>query len=130
MIMRSLLFKFGIVLVVFGAGVVSGVVWKSRRSHVSIVAPIVQVPDEKPWPLTREIVSRSLQSHSFRTDKLRRNSNEEVVWRWLKESVANYPQNRVKLNILDIESYGIVLYPEKLLDSTTLRYYNRELSEK
>ena len=101
-----------------------------RRSHLPTVAPVVQVIEEEPWPLTKEVVSRSLQSHSFRTDKLRRNSNDEVVWRWLKESIASYPQNWVRLNIADNESYGVVLYPEKHVDSTTILSYNRELGAK
>lgn len=83
-LMRKLVLQIGIFLLVFAVGVVSGVLWKSRRSNVLTVAPVGQVIKEEPWPLTKEIVSRSLQSHSFRTDKLRRNSNEEVVWRWLQ----------------------------------------------
>jgi hypothetical protein len=61
---------------------------------------------------------------------LRRNSNDEVVWRWLKESIASYPQNWVRLTIADNESYGVVLYPEKRVDSTTILSYNRELGAK
>jgi hypothetical protein len=128
--MRKLVLQIGIFLLVFAVGVVSGVLWKSRRSNLLTVAPVGQVMKEEPWPLTKEIVSRSLQSHSFRTDKLRRNSNEEVVWRWLKESIASYPQNWVKLNISENESYGVVLYPEKRVESAIFRSYNRELSAK
>jgi hypothetical protein len=45
-------------------------------------------------------------------------------------SIGDYPQNWVKLNISDNESYGVVLYPAKVLESAELLYYNEELSEK
>ena len=77
-----------------------------------------------------EVVSRSLQTHSFRTDKLRRNSNDEIVWRWLKREIAAYPQNWVKLTISDTESYGVVLYPLKAVEATELNHINKELNEK
>ena len=115
---------------IFCIGSVAGVIWKSRRDRSTSLPPPPQRVEETQWALTREIVSRSLQTHSFRTEKLRRNSNDEVVWRWLMDSIAKYPQNWVKLNISDKESYGIVLYPMKALESTELIHYNKELSEK
>jgi len=123
--------KVGVAFLIFGAGVFSGAVWKSRRAQVTPVVsttpPIVKPTEDSPWPLTREILSRSLQSHSFRTDKLRRNSNDEIVWRWLKESISSYPQNWVKLKITDNESYGVVLYPAKTFDSTAVNSHNRSI---
>ena len=59
-----------------------------------------------------------------------RNSDDEIVWRWLRESIAGYPQNWVKLNVSNSESYGVVLYPLKELESTELNYCNKELNEK
>lgn len=123
--------KVGVALLIFSAGVFSGAVWKSRRGQlmpvVSSAPPPVKPDEDSPWPLTKEIVSRSLQSHSFRTDKLRRNSDDEIVWRWLKDSISSYPQNWVKLKISDNESYGVVLYPPKTLDSTAVNSHNRRI---
>src|SRR5262249_35470062 len=116
-------------VMVFAVGVAAGGFWQAHRSNEKVV-PSSANAEEPEWPLTNEIVSRSLQSHSFRTDKLKRNSHEEVVWRWLKQSIAAYPQNWVRLDISDEHSYGVVLYPLKTLDSATLKHYNQELNEK
>ena len=58
------------------------------------------------------------------------NSNDDVVWRWLKESLAKYPQNWVKLDISDNHIYGVVLYPPKVLESGELAHCNQELATK
>ena len=58
------------------------------------------------------------------------NTNDDVVWRWLKESIAKYPQNWVKLDISDQHVYGVVLYPPKVLESAELTHCNRELAAK
>jgi hypothetical protein len=122
-----------IALAIFAGGIAVGAVWHARRLRNSLPpppSPAARQPDEKPWPLTKQVVARSLQSHSFRTDKLRMNSNDDVVWRWLKESVANYPQNWVKLDISDNHIYGVVLYPPKVLERGELAYCNQELATK
>ncbi|HKO61511.1 MAG TPA: hypothetical protein VJV03_10155 [Pyrinomonadaceae bacterium] len=80
--------------------------------------------------MTKQVVARSLQTHSFRTDKLRTNSNPDIVWRWLKESIAKYPQNWVKLEISNQHNYGVVLYPPKMLEPGELAYYNQDLATK
>jgi hypothetical protein len=81
-------------------------------------------------PLTEELVSRSLQTHSFRTDRLRRNSDDEIVWRWLKESISKFPQNWVKLSIEDNERYVVTLHPIRNLETTELFHYNEGLKKK
>jgi len=48
----------------------------------------------------------------------------------LRESIANYPQNWVKLDISDQHTYGIVFYPPKVLESGELARYNQELGAK
>ena len=133
MIIKRFLPRIAVALIAFVLAIFATSLWRSHvsrsryiRSQVNAVIP----QNEQPWPLKKEIVSRSLQSHSFRTNKLKRNSNDEIVWRWLKEAIAAYPQNWVKLNISDSESYGVVLEPPKVLDSTELKFYNRELKEK
>lgn len=135
MMMKRLVLYVGIALLGFAFGVVAAVLWRShsKRSIVSNVQRTTVAPSENTeteWPLTKEIISRSLQSHSFRSDRLTRNSNDEIVWRWLKESIATFPQNWVKLNISDRESYGVVLYPLKALEPSQLDYYNKELEQK
>jgi len=127
--MKRLVLNISIASLAFASGVIAATLWKahSSRTQASIV---ISQGFEAEWPLTKQIVSRSLQSHSFRTDKLRRNSNDEIVWRWLKESILEYPQNWVKLNISDNESYGVVLYPLKVLEASELDYYNKELQKK
>src|SRR5262245_59644704 len=102
MIFKRLLLYACIVLCGVAFGVVAERLWKvSLHRSTEVTAPIVQ----SEWPLTKERVSRSLQSHRFRTDKLRRNSDDEIVWRWLKASIATFPQNFVKLNISDSKVY-------------------------
>jgi hypothetical protein len=129
--MRRLLIQIFVAISVFAGGIAVGAVWHARRNRAPApLPPIVQRPDEKPWPLTNLIVSRSLQSHSFRTDKLQLNSNDDVAWRWLKESISKYPQNWVKLNITDTKTYGVVLYPPRVFESTELAHLNEELSRK
>src|SRR6185503_13402257 len=129
--MRRLLLRFAFVLLMFAIGVGTGAVWQAKRSHSQNNSTVAQrVQEEEESPLTKEIVSRSLQTDVFRTEQLRRNSNHEIVWRWLKESIATYPQNWITLNISDEESYQVVLYPQRALDSSALTYYNKELSER
>jgi hypothetical protein len=129
--MKRLILYLGIASLAFTVGAIAATLWKAHSSPSQFPIVISQgLEEEWQWPLTKEIVSRSLQSHSFRTDKLRRNSNDEIVWRWLKESIVAYPQNWVKLNISDNESYGVVLYPLKVLEPSELDYYNKELKKK
>ncbi len=117
-----------IALLIFASGAIGGALWKSLRTE-STQAPTTQGLDDIQRPLTKANVSRSLQSHSFRTDKLRKNSNDDVVWRWLKDSIAKYPQNWVQLNINDTDRYGVVLYPPKTLEPMELAHCNRQLTE-
>lgn len=134
MSIKRLVPYIGIASLAFVIGTIAAALWKPHHSRSqnspSQVPPPIAQSIEQEWPLSKQLVSRSLQSHGFRTDKLRRNSNDEIVWRWLKESIGGYPQNWVKLNISDGETYGVVLYPLKVLESTELNYYNQELNEK
>ena len=57
-------------------------------------------------------------------------ASDEIVWRWLKESILAYPQNWLKLTITDNQSYGVVLYPPKVLEASQLDYYNEELKKR
>src|SRR5258708_14162761 len=117
--MKRFVLYLGIALLAFAVGAIAATLWKSHssRSHT----PVLTQGVEEECPLTKQIVSRSLQSHSFRTDKLRRNSNDEIVWRWLQESIATYPQNSVKLNLPDTKTSVLVLYPLKAFETTQLR---------
>lgn len=117
-----------VALLIFASGAIGGALWKSRRTQPT-QAPPTQGVDDLERPLTKANVSESLQSHGFRTDRLRKNSNDDVVWRWLKDSIAKYPQNWVKLHINDTDSYGVVLYPPKTLEPMELARFNRQLTE-
>jgi len=131
--MRRLVVQIFFALALFAGGITLGVVWHARRARASTPSPplpVVQRWDEKPWPLTKQIVARSLQSHGFRTDKLRTNSDDEIVWRWLKDSIARYPQNWVKLELSDKHSYSLVFSPPKVLEPGELTSCNVELSGK
>ena len=101
---------------------------KRRLEHPPSQAITKKTIEEGQWPLSKTLVSRALQQHSFRSDKLRRNSNDEIVWRWLKESIAAYPQNWVRLDISDQESYRVVLNP--MIEPSEIVYYNRQLKAK
>lgn len=136
--MRRLVIELVIAVVIFGGGIGVGATWHARRIRLSLQPnsqpaasqSAVRSSEEEPWPLTKQIVARSLQTQSFRTDKLRTNSEREIVWRWLKESIAHYPQKWVKLDISDQHTYGVVLYPPEVLESGDLTHYNRELANK
>ena len=123
--MRRPLLQIVIALFLFAAGAIAGAFWQSHQGGAQDHSSAIRGTEEKPWPLTKEIVVRSLQTHTFRTNKLRRNSNDEIVWRWLKESITAYPQNWVRLEIAEEESYGVVIYPPKTLDSAELAYRNK-----
>jgi hypothetical protein len=103
---------------------------KRQLEHSPSQATTKKAIEVEQWPLSNKLVSRALQQHSFRSDKLRRNSNDEVVWRWLKESIAAYPQNWVRLKIEDGESFGVVLNPMAVLEPHEIVYYNRQLKAK
>src|SRR5262245_61469422 len=112
-----------IAVTIFAGGIALGIAWHARRVRSSTAAtplPIAQPSNEQPWPLNKTIVARSLQTHSFRTGKLRTNSDADVVWRWLKDSIARYPQNWVKLDLSDQHTYGVVLNPPKVLEPSEL----------
>src|ERR1051326_1626224 len=134
--MQRVTLQIVLAIVIFAGGIAAGAAWHARRSHKTTLptatnpTQVAQTPAEKPWPLTKQIVSRSLQTQSFRTDKLRRNSDHEVVWRWLKDSIANYPQNWVKLDISDQHTYDVVLYPPQVLEPGEVTHCNRELAGK
>lgn len=128
--MRRLFLQVTFALLLFAIGFSVGAFWQARRSHPETFPPVRQQALEEEWPLTQAIVSRSLQTHSFSTDELRGNSNAEIVWRWLKESLATYPQHRLRLDISDEERYGVILHPQMTLDSAALTSYNKELSKK
>jgi hypothetical protein len=127
--MKRLILHVGTTLLSFMVGAVAATLWKSHHNRSQTPTVITQAVEAE-RPLTKQNVSRSLLSRSFRTDKLRKNSNDEIVWRWLKESIARYPQNWVKLNISDTETYSVVLDPPKELDTAELNYLNKELNEK
>lgn len=131
--MRRLIVQILVGVAIFAAGIAVGDAWRARHSHIampSMPTPVAQRSDEKPLPLTKQIVSRSLQTQSFRTDKLRMNSDPDVVWRWLKDSIAKYPQNWVKLDISDRHSYGVVLSPPRVIERDELTQRNHELFSK
>jgi hypothetical protein len=114
----------------FALGVVNTNRWNRWKSRPALPS-IVKVSNlEKEWPLTSQLVSRSLQTHTFTTKKLERNSEDEIVWRWLKDSIQAFPQNWVKLTISEDESYGVVLYRQEKVDDSQLEYYNLELKKK
>jgi hypothetical protein len=136
--MKRLALYIATALLSFAVGAVAATLWSSHQSRpqtTTVVAqPVTQpVEDEEEWPLRKQIVSRSLQTHSFSTDKLRKiskNTDDGIVWRWLKQEIARYPQDRVPLNISDSEDYGVVLYPIEVLEPILLNDFNRELNRK
>ncbi len=67
--MRRLLFQIAIALLIFSLGAVAGAFWKTRRTDSQNLVAIAREVAEEEWPLTKEVVARSLQSHSFTTDK-------------------------------------------------------------
>lgn len=135
--MRRLIVHLAIALLTFTTGIMSGAFWYARRSQSnnlflnqqSEIAQSAQNTEEPEWPLTSELVSRALQTRVISTKRLRRNGDDEIVWRWLKQAIANYPQNFVKLNISETEHYSIVIYKSIIIDNTQLARINDQLKK-
>ncbi len=134
--MRRFAFRLAVALLTFTLGVVSGAFGYARRSHVN------SRPQKEPeatreqrannqqeteWPLTAPLVSRALQTRVITTKRLRRNTDDEIVWRWLKQSIAEYPQAWPSLEIVESDHYFVVIYRADVLDTVSLRYHNKKL---
>jgi hypothetical protein len=128
--MKRFIIYIGISALTFTVGTYISTRGKRQLEHSPSQVITKKAIEEEQWPLSKTLVSRALQQHSFRSDKVRRNSNDEVVWRWLKESIAAYPQNWVTLKISDGESYAVSLNPMTVLDPREIIYYNRQLKAK
>ena len=129
--MKRLVLHLAAALLTFLAGTALVRLWHRAPSKPKPAAIVQSVLEkEAEWRLTSQLVSSSLQTHSFRSTNLRRNSNDEIVWRWLKAEIAAYPQNWVRLEIKDTESYSVILNPPSVLPATELTYYNQQLKQK
>jgi hypothetical protein len=127
---KGLLYRIAIALFAFVVGAIIGGAWKSSRIHARAPGTIgAEQKQEEELPLTRALVTRSLQTHGFRSDKLKRNSSDEIVWRWLKDSIQTYPQNWVKLTFTENERYSVVLDYADVASTDEIRYYNHELAQ-
>lgn len=131
--MRRLTVYLAIALLTFTLGVVSGAFWYARqltpqpgRAQAEFAQPAPQ-SNEQQWPLTPDLVSRAMQTRIISTKRLRRNGDDEVVWRWLKQSVAEYPQNWVRLNISEAGHYSVVIYRPTTLDEKRREVINGQL---
>ena len=133
--MRRLTIHLAIALLTFTVGVVSGASWYARRQTPrpdkaqSDLAHPAPKSVEQEWPLSPDLVSRALQTRIISTKRLRRNSDDEIVWRWLKQSIAEYPQDWVRLNISEAEHYSVVIYRPITLDTHRLEEMNGELEK-
>lgn len=131
--MRRLTIHFAIALLTFTMGILSGAFWYAKRNQsVKPQAEIAQAApksEDQEWPLTTELVARALQTRVISTKRLRRNGDDEIVWRWLKQSIADYPQNFVKLNISETEHYSVVIYRASILSANQLAHINIQLKE-
>ncbi len=134
--MRRFAFPLAIALLTFTVGVLFGAFGYARRGHIN------NHPREQPevtqkqsvtgregeeWPLTAPLVSRALQTRIITTKQLRRNSDDEIVWRWLKQSIVEYPQDWPSLKIAESDHYFVVIYRADVLDTVSLRYHNKKL---
>jgi hypothetical protein len=126
-----------VALITFGIGATAGVIWHAQRNHVVnhssnqvAMRPDSQQQDEPPWPLTQQLVSRALQTRQLSTKRLIRNSDDEVVWRWLRQAIteyqatAGYEQDSLVLPLSDAHYYFVVIYP---LSVDELRFFNLDL---
>src|ERR1044072_65499 len=137
-LMRHRFLQIAATLLIFALGILCGTLWHSRQNQSnqqpsttvdSQQSQLANIQEEDEWTLTPEIVSRALQTKIIRTTSLRRNSDDEVVWRWLKQSVTDYHRDWLKLNISETEQYGVVIYPASILSSNELSYCNQQLRE-
>ncbi len=124
--MKRFILGIGIAILSFTVGAITTRLWDSYRSRTQ-TSTITIIQTGKERPLTKENVSQALQSRAFRTDKLRKNSRDEIVWRWLKEAIVAYPQKWLKLEISDSETYAVVLEAPVVLNAAELDYLNQEL---
>jgi hypothetical protein len=131
--MRRFTLHFAIALLTFAIGVLSGAFWYAKRDQSikprAEASQAIPQSEEPEWPLTTELVSRALQTRIISTKRLRRNSKDEIVWRWLKQSISEYPQNFVELNISEAEHYSVVIYGPVALGGNQFVRINTELKK-
>jgi len=102
---------------------------KIKSRAVKSVPDLATQQPSEPIPLTKEIVSRSLQTHSFST-KRHLDIEDQIVWQWLKDAIATCPQEYLKLELSNKDTYGVVLYPTTVLEPLSLKYYNEHMKQK
>lgn len=134
--MRRFAFRLAVALFTFTLGVVAGAFGYARRGQGN--SPPQKKPEstreqradnrqEAEWPLSAPLVSRALQTRVITTTRLRRNGHDEFVWRWLKQSITEYPQGWPPLKITESDHYIIVIYKADVLDADSLKRYNKKL---
>lgn len=134
--MRRFAFRLAVAVLTFILGVMSGAFWYARRGNTN--GQLLKPPEaareqsaieqkEEERPLTAPLVSRALQTRTISTKRLPRNGNDDVVWRWLKKSIGEYPQAWPSLEIKESEHYFIVIYRAEVLDPISLKHRNAEL---
>jgi hypothetical protein len=126
--MKRIVTHLSIALLTFIIGIISGVAWHTHRGRAD--DRTASRADEQEWPLKPEMVLRALRTRTIATKRLRRNSNEEVIWRWLKQSIAEYPQGSLKLDISENEEYFVAIYGPTTLDENQLAHINDQLKKR
>jgi hypothetical protein len=93
--MRTILTRIVAAFITFALGIAAGVAWLRLHRHDSQPARINRsqpdkAQEESELPLTSILVARSLQTRAVQTKDLKRNSSDEIIWRWLRQEITRY----------------------------------------
>jgi hypothetical protein len=115
--MRNLLPKIAAALITFALGAASGAVWLRFHEPAKVDSSQPAMLQEQPeFTLTSILVARSLQTRVIPTKNLKRNSSNEIIWRWLKQEIARYQSipgyenQSLVLPLSDTHEYRVTLY--------------------
>jgi len=128
--MRNWLLRAGMALITFSLGVGVGAVWLRQQPKPVRAESPSGAKEELEWQLTPNLVSRSLSTRSIPTRNLKRNSPDDVVWRWLKQSISEYQsapgydERSAILPLADEHKYSVEL---SVLTDDDLKNWNEYL---
>lgn len=116
-----------VLLVGVGIGLAVSINLHSRQSQTSSQAEQVSENEIIPGP---PLLKTSLRTRSITAKHLRKNSYDEFTWRWIKDSIEQYPQVLFPLSFSESQSYSVTMYRLGSDDADELRYINEELGKR
>jgi hypothetical protein len=116
-----------VLLIGIGIGLAFSINLHPRQSQASSQTEQASESEIIPGP---SLVKASLRTRSISTKRLRKNSHDEFTWRWIKDSIEQYPQDLFALTFSESQSYSVTMYRLGSDDTDELRYINEELAKR